>query len=189
MVSPAPAILFSVEVYHCIVHIMVLFAWRQLPRKDLVRARIYFLIDATTVALISYWLLPWLWPLGLLQNIQHLGYFFCWEQTWFAKRVVSWSSLDWDRSRWQPDLMLGTVFDIVVHVVNMTCLYQLLTRPVAAVGVAVACLMVCLVLYNPRLAWTSKGSMPAWVKKRLQPVSREQAGEDHRLVTAMGWAK
>ena len=64
-------------------------------------------MDAFTVAAVSYWLLPWLWPLGLLQNIQHLGYFFSWERTWFAKRVVSWSSLDWDRSRWQPDLVLG----------------------------------------------------------------------------------
>ena len=69
--------------------------------------RLYFLVDAITVALVNYWMFPSLWPLGVVQNIQHLSYVFCWERTWFAKRVISWSSLDWDRSRWQPDLVLG----------------------------------------------------------------------------------
>ena len=39
--------------------------------------------------------------------------------SWAAKRVISWSSLDWDRSRWnQLDLVFGTAFDMMVHVAN-----------------------------------------------------------------------
>ena len=36
-----------------------------------------------------------------------------------SKRVVSWSSLDWDRGRWnQFDLVLGTLFDVLIHAMN-----------------------------------------------------------------------
>ena len=35
------------------------------------------------------------------------------------QRVISWSSLDWDRGRWnQFDLVLGTAFDMGVHLAN-----------------------------------------------------------------------
>ena len=35
------------------------------------------------------------------------------------QRVISWSSLDWDRGRWnQLDLVIGTAFDMGVHLAN-----------------------------------------------------------------------
>ena len=35
------------------------------------------------------------------------------------QRVISWSSLDWDQGRWnQLDLVIGTTFDLSVHVAN-----------------------------------------------------------------------
>lgn len=44
--------------------------------------------------------------------------------SWLAKRVVSWSSLDWDRSRWiQIDLVLGTMFDVAIHAMNSVLLF------------------------------------------------------------------
>ncbi|XP_037072880.1 uncharacterized protein LOC119093959 isoform X2 [Pollicipes pollicipes] len=155
-----PAVLFTAELYHCVVHVLVLIGWRLLPRKDLVRTRVYFLVDAFTVALISYWVVPHLWWLGAIQNVQHFSYFFCWEKTWFAKRVVSWSSLDWDRSRWQPDLLLGTLFDVSVHAVNACYLGIQLSGQGVLAACLISALLVYVVLYNPRLAWNSKDSMP-----------------------------
>ena len=35
------------------------------------------------------------------------------------QRVISWSSLDWDQGRWnQLDLVIGTTFDLSVHIAN-----------------------------------------------------------------------
>ena len=53
-------------------------------------------------------------------------------------------------------LFSGTVFDIAVHVVNSALLYRLLSVRVAVGGAVFALLMVRVVLFNPRLAWTSK---------------------------------
>ena len=53
-----------------------------------------------------------------------------------AKRVVSWSSLDWThKPRWlQLDLVGGTVFDIIVHTVSAYFLAELLeTRQVRGI--------------------------------------------------------
>ena len=33
------AVLFAVEVYHFVTHVLVLIGWRNLPRRDLVRTR------------------------------------------------------------------------------------------------------------------------------------------------------
>jgi hypothetical protein len=42
-------LLFIAEFYHIIGHTVILFRVRMLPRKDLVKIRPYFLIDALTV--------------------------------------------------------------------------------------------------------------------------------------------
>lgn len=42
---------FFTEFYHSVTHLTVLTGYRMLPRKDLVRARVYFLIDAACAAL------------------------------------------------------------------------------------------------------------------------------------------
>ena len=53
------------------------------------------------------------------QQWQHIFYFSTWDKSWAAKRVISWSSLDWDRGRWnQIDLVAGTAFDLGVHMAN-----------------------------------------------------------------------
>ena len=39
--------------------------------------------------------------------------------TSLLQRVISWSSLDWDQGRWnQLDLVIGTTFDLSVHIAN-----------------------------------------------------------------------
>ena len=62
---------------------------------------------------------PHFFPVLILQQWQHIYYYSTWDQSGPAKRVISWSSLDWDRGRWnQLDLVIGTAFDLSVHLAN-----------------------------------------------------------------------
>ena len=72
-------VLFTVELYHLVGHIVVLLGLRLLPRKDLVRQRLYFLTDLLSVHL-SFWVHRRWWGLVLLQNIQHAFYFITWDK-------------------------------------------------------------------------------------------------------------
>ena len=72
-------ILFTAELYHLVGHIVVLLGLRLLPRKDLVRQRLYFLADLASVHL-SFWVHRRWWGLILLQNLQHAFYFLTWDQ-------------------------------------------------------------------------------------------------------------
>merc|ERR1712110_1175635 len=119
---------FFFELYHSIAHLSVLTGFRMLPRKDLVRAKQYFIIDEACAA-IAYALhqAPNFYFILILQQWQHIFYYSTWDQSAAAKRVISWSSLDWDRGRWnQLDLVLGTAFDLFVHLVNTYFLGSLL---------------------------------------------------------------
>ena len=101
-------------------HLTVLTGYRMLPRKDLVAVRYYFLLDAACAA-IAYYIhqADYFFPILILQQWQHIFYFSTWDKSAAAKRVISWSSLDWDRGRWnQIDLVLGTAFDMGVHIAN-----------------------------------------------------------------------
>ena len=73
------SLIFFLEVYHFLTHVLVLFGIRLLPRRDLVKQRIYFLIDLVCANL-SYWIHGRFLALIVLQNIQHAFYFFTWEQ-------------------------------------------------------------------------------------------------------------
>ena len=98
----------------------MLTGYRMLPRKDLVATRYYFLLDAAGAAIaFAVHQVAWLYPILILQQWQHIFYFSTWDKSAAAKRVISWSSLDWDRGRWnQVDLVLGTAFDMGVHMAN-----------------------------------------------------------------------
>ena len=78
------SLIFFLEVYHFLTHVLVLFGIRLLPRKDLVKQRIYFMIDLVC-ANISYWIHGRFLVLIGLQNLQHLFYFFTWEQRYLNK--------------------------------------------------------------------------------------------------------
>ena len=98
----------------------MLTGYRMLPREDLVAARYYFLLDAAGAAIaFAVHQVAWFYPILILQQWQHIFYFSTWDKSAAAKRVISWSSLDWDRGRWnQVDLVLGTAFDMGVHIAN-----------------------------------------------------------------------
>merc|ERR1711872_1167893 len=80
-------------------HLTVLTGYRMLPRKDLVATRYYFLFDAAGAA-IAYFVhhVQWFYPILIIQQWQHIFYFSTWDKSAAAKRVISWSSLDWDRA-------------------------------------------------------------------------------------------
>merc|ERR1712203_51432 len=115
----------------------------------------------------------------ILQNIQHAYYFITWEKSGPSKRVVSWSSLDWDRGRWnQIDLVLGTTFDMLIHVMNSVLLLQHFSSVEALVVTLVLdFFFLAIVLYNPKLAWANPTQIPAWVQKRIRPLSADERQE------------
>ena len=101
--------------------------------------------------------------------------------SWVTSRVLSWSSLDWDRGRWnQLDLVLGTSFDILTHVINSYCLFQVLDVGMSMIGVylLVVIMLVIGILFNPKLAWANANQLenaPSWIKDRVRPLTKEQS--------------
>jgi len=166
------AAFFTLELYHCVAHVVILCGVRALPRRDLVKVRYYFLFDLLSVFISSFLLLGQYKPLAVVQILQHMYYFITWDSSYLAKRIIDWSSLDWFTSTssqkgFQIDSTFGTAFDVVVHLVMMWGLAQHLAVWQMAIGAAVCGLLTQAVLYNPRFAWSSPGNMPAWVQKRL----------------------
>jgi len=161
-------------------HFAVLFGLRLLPRKDLVSVRWYFLTDAACAA-VAYYLhqAPYFYPILILQQWQHIFYFSTWDVSAAAKRVISWSSLDWDRNRWnQIDLVLGTAFDLGVHVANTYLLGIQLSVASILLGLLVVAGLCQAVLFNSKFAWASRYSaIPSWVAKRIKPLTVEQRQE------------
>ncbi|PAA50386.1 hypothetical protein BOX15_Mlig024234g1, partial [Macrostomum lignano] len=174
----AGSLLLTVEFYHTISHLFILFRFRLLPRRDLVRVRAYFLADTLTVFLAWLYIGRVYWWQDLYtaaQVAQHLYYFTTWESGFFARRVVSWSSLDWQKSGEQRRKfawfeILGTSFDIAVHLTNAFLLVQLVTSVEVILCLALTQCMVLLVLFNPMLAWASPACIPDWVRRRLAPI-------------------
>merc|ERR1712112_558083 len=132
-------IVFVQELYHSLGHLTVLTGYRMLPRKDLVATRYYFLLDAAGAAVaFAVHQVAWFYPILILQQWQHIFYFSTWDKSAAAKRVISWSSLDWDRNRWnQVDLVLGTAFDLGVHVANTYLLGVQLSHATILLGLLV----------------------------------------------------
>ena len=90
--------------------------------------------------------------------------------------MVSWSSLDWDRGRFnQLDLVLGTLFDVMIHAINSVLLIQHLTSIEALVlALILDAFFVVLVLFNPKLAWATPNKVPNWVQKRVRALSEDE---------------
>ena len=82
------SIVFCLEFYHFLTHVLVLAGWRMLPRKDLVKQRIYFLIDLVC-AFAAYTIHRQFLVLIVLQNIQHAFYFFTWEKRSYHDKTCS----------------------------------------------------------------------------------------------------
>lgn len=97
-----------------------------------------------------------------------------------TKRVISWSSLDWDRKRWnQIDLVLGTLFDAGVHGMNAWFLMELLPPEKMHLGWVLTAFYTLAILCNPILAWSSFKSQktPEWIKKKLKPLTADDRQE------------
>ena len=99
--------------------------------------------------------------------------------SWLAKRVVSWSSLDWDRGRWiQIDLVLGTLFDVMIHAMNSALLIpQVSSVETIFICVGFDAVLLAVVLFNPKLAWSNPAHVPTWVQKRVRTLSADERQE------------
>jgi len=177
---------FFFELYHSIAHLSVLTGFRMLPRKDLVRAKQYFIIDAACAAT-AYALhqAPNFYFFLILQQWQHIFYYSTWDQSAAAKRVISWSSLDWDRGRWnQLDLVMGTAYDLGIHLANTYFLGNMISIPSQFIGTICCFILYYVVIYDSKFAvfgrkgaWSSRSNVPDWVSKRIEPLTKEQVQE------------
>ncbi|XP_055955177.1 uncharacterized protein LOC126812544 [Patella vulgata] len=167
--------LFTLECYHTIGHLAVLCRIRLLPRRDLVRIRYYFLVDAMTVFVTNFLYTGKLKWLATLQIIQHLYYFFTWDKSFLAKKIIDWSSLDWfssyKKGNLELDSILGTAFDIAVHTINAFILAQYLSITETIVAVLIAQGGSYCLLFSSKFAWSNPNHMPKWVHKRINPIN------------------
>lgn len=168
-------LLFFLELYHLFGHVSVLFRLRLLPRRDLRKVRFYFLIDLLTVAAVNYLYTGTRMWLAVLQNIQHLFFFMTWDKHPYCKKVITWSSLDWQRSshskKWTIDIIFGTAFDAVVHGSNLYLLSHYLGIKEMALGFILCFTLTYSILLSERFAWSSPNKTPAWVEKRVKPIN------------------
>ncbi|XP_067951063.1 uncharacterized protein [Watersipora subatra] len=177
--SPALNVFFCLECYHFVVHTMILFRVRMLPRKDLVRNRYYFLIDTFSVFLVNFVLVQRLRAVAAVQMVQHLFYYFTWNKSDLCKKVISWSSLEWQKlpKEVHPKValveVLGTGFDVMVHLVNAYLLAGKLTPMEVILGIALVYVFTSALLYNPRFAWSDPITLEPWIAKRLAPLSKD----------------
>ena len=74
-------LLFTFSTYHAVTHACILFRWRMLPERDLVKQRFYFIIDLMTVFLTCFVYAQKLQWLAVIQAIQHAYYFITWNKT------------------------------------------------------------------------------------------------------------
>lgn len=173
----ASLVIISFEVYHLIAHAVILFGFRALPRRDLVRIRMYFLFDALTVFISSFLLTGRLKWLAVLQILQHLFYFITWDKSYMAKKIIDWSSLDWFKSskphQPQIDSALGTFFDISVHGAMIYVLAEQMDITSILMAVIIGQAALYAIIFNPKFAWSSPHSMPAWVQKRIGKLALE----------------
>jgi len=163
--------LFILETYHVMTHFMVLFGLRMLPRKDLVRQRLYFLFDTATIFTVNFVYLKELRWLAAVQMVQHFSYIIWWDSAEFCRRVISWSSLDWGYTyahRFDWSLIIGTTFDLVCHLVNAILLSFHFSLLHGFVGFAFSAFSLAIVIFNPRLAWSTPNCVPDWVRKRVK---------------------
>ena len=79
--------LFTLECYHFIGHVCVLFRVRLLPRKDVVKIRYYFLFDTLTVFAVCFLFTGALKWLAALQMMQHLFFFITWNRQSYTNKV------------------------------------------------------------------------------------------------------
>ena len=88
-------------------------------------------------------------------------------------QIITWSSLDWFKSdlgnRWEIDSILGTTFDLVVHICMTYCLGQYLSTVLILANLVLVQAVVLVLLFGPYYAWASPGNIPAWIKKRIHP--------------------
>lgn len=91
---------------------------------------------------------------------------------WFLQ-IINWSSLDYLktelRHRWELDSILGTTFDICVHLCMAYFLGQYLSIVQVFLSLALVQAGVLVVLFGPYYAWANPGNIPPWIQKRIHP--------------------
>ena len=75
--------------------------------------------------------------------------------------------------------MLGTLFDALIHAMNVSLLVQhLVSVNLLITSLIITFILFLMVIYNPKLAWANPGSkIPDWIKLRMRPLSDDERQE------------
>ena len=119
-------ILFSMEIIHVLAHSIVLTRVRLAPKKVLVKNRTYFILDLTSALVTALILRHSTEYMGFvfIHSLLHLYYVFTWNKSFYTKKIISWSSLEWKSKLYDVESIVLTLYDISVHVINAYLLYE-----------------------------------------------------------------
>lgn len=130
-------ILFSLEWFHIWGHTLILFRIRMLPRKDLVRIRLYFLFDMFTVFCSSILFTGKLRWLAVLQMIQHSYYYIFWDKTDLAKKVYfKWWALVSRNTSYSVYMMLAPFLHMISFLAFLCIATSEINQPLLYVTVS-----------------------------------------------------
>ena len=71
-------------------------------------------------------------------------------------------------------MISGTAFDVIVHLLNAYFLAQYLSLLEFSACFVMVVGASFVVLFSPRLAWSSPASVAPWIKRRLEPVDMKE---------------
>ncbi len=120
-----PYILIIIEILHVLLHCGVLFRIYLLPFNDLATKRWYFALDCLSPVVACLW--AGHYPLlVVIHTAAHIYYVLNWNWSYYAIRIMEWSSLEYTGSLFTFDMFL-TIFDISSHlcVIFLLCGYAL----------------------------------------------------------------
>lgn len=163
-------ILFVSEVFNAWAHFAVLFRIRLLPRADMSAKRYYFLMEMA-IMLATLLFTENLSLLVVINIVLHSYYVTFWETTHFAKKIVTWSSLDWLQSKlakhWEWDSVLIVLFDLSVHIWNVFSLWEFLSNIQLLIAFNFAVVLIVVYFYGSTSSWSSPNNIQPLVQKRI----------------------
>ena len=117
-------LLFLIEATHIILHLGVLLRLYLMPQNVLEQRKWYFVIDCMTPVISCIYVGNYPFII-FLHTEAHLYYISNWNISYYCKRIIRWSSRNYQGSVYTWDMLL-TMFDILSHCYVLVLLFTTL---------------------------------------------------------------
>jgi len=126
----------TIEIVHAAAHSAVMFGII-LPSRDRLKGSVnYFIIDLLSVQAACFLLHFHALFFAIAHLFLHVAHIVSWDKAEFCRGIISWSSTSWTGSRLQPIFVLGTTFDVLLHIYYGFSLLRATQHPVLYSSVA-----------------------------------------------------